>query len=459
MAIRPQMVTIDDMINENRSLKEALDLLNQKLNGYEIMRQIEKKRDGYVREVVKAAVDPNVAKETVMEFVTECARSLYEVPETGSSLRAILYQIRPMTGRSYDLIKNGEGIEGSNLNDTLYCMLDTNLSGNGKSFHVLPEEKRILSIKKDTVTGDSYLLRMPVTSLNDGAKPHDVKHIHQGTYDKSRWPDADQRAAFPFINPISSKVEYILVIDKGGESLTDYDIRFVRDFVRDASNVLAIKQVIEEDRQLYNSVRQGLHNLSTAIMNIEGYLELLHEKYPAEGKIPKLEEQFDRFKRVIRQVRKGEKIHDLAQQDLKGRIAEIADSFRKIQPRIEVIMDFPGQDLDAYYDKYVMTDAIENILRNSSETDAIDKRIEICLRPKDEGYVMLTIKDNCGGIEPELFGAIMQRPGITSKTQGSGIGVNSAISSLRECGCLVDVFNNYHFGLEYQVLVPKKKPL
>lgn len=423
--------------NENKRLKEEVTRLKR-------MHDLEDRRDTYVNHVILAASNKNTSRETVMEFVTECARTLYD-----KTVRAILYEIKPMTGTAYDIIKPTD-IEDIVMSNVFYCCLDTSLAGFGKSRVILPEEKRYLSIKNHTVSGDAYIMRKPVSSTNKGFT-HNVKHIHEGEYENSRWPDVDQRAAFPFINPMTSKVEYVLVIDKGGEHLTNYDIRFVRDFVKDASLVLAIKQVIHEDNLLYNSVRESLHNLNTARATIEMIIESLEEKYK-DKLIERLSSQFERFQRVMEQIRTKKEIHDVYKQDLGYIVKNTCNRTLDIYKHISI--DLKIEDTDAFFDKYVMMEAIENIIKNSAETKKESPKINVSITRADEKYCLLRISDDCLGMEPELFDAVIKGPGITTKNQGSGIGIASTINRLQSIGCLVDIYNNYPLGFEYQIMVP-----
>lgn len=465
----PQRPTYDELLAERDQLRRQVESLSQ--NAFCEVRirrieELEEQRDQRLAHLLAAATSPQVSLDTVLELLAETARTISD-----QTVHAILYEIQPMTGKTLEWIKANEGLgslDDVSLEQVLFCKLDCKAEAQpgpqGCAINDLPISRRYLSLKRGTVVADTFLRRQPVVSIPSGGLKDRLEGAHYGHYDRARWSHVDQRAAFPLINPLSSRVEYVLVMDKGGEQLSSHDIRYVRDFVNLAAFALAIKQIMAEDRVMLDHLRKGLHDLSSAMQSIRGIggliLDMLELGQPDPAKLKeyrrRLGWQFERFNRLVKQLRSGDFKCDLEPQEL--------DAFlrRGITPlaepglyggRLSFSLDLQAPGVLVMMDGFVLQAALENMVKNTHETDRPAQVVVATRRQGD--YVKLTYFDDCGGMDDKLYQSVIEHSKApTTKAQGSGLGIHSILKSLRDMGCIVGAVNRPGAGFGYEVLIP-----
>lgn len=466
----PPSPSYQELLAERDSLRQEMERLSQSAfcDLHDSQRRIaclEEYRDQRIAHLLAAASSPQVSLDVVMELLTESARTIHD-----QTVHAILYEIQPMTGKTMRWIKENEelvNLDDVSLKEVLFCKVDTRISCLGGTMDEVPIDQRYLSVKKGTVVADAFMRRQPVVSIpEEGIRDH-LEGTHYGHYDRSRWTHVDQRAAFPLINPLSSQVEYVLVVDKGGEPLTNYDIRYVRDFVNLASFALAIKKIMADDRALLDHLRKGLHDLGSAMQSIRQLggliVDMLEYGQLDAGKLKeyrrRLSWQFDRFARLIQQLRTGSFQYDLEPHDLDGLVrrfvASVSDTaLYGSRVNFELDLGAPGQMV--MIDAYVLQAALENMAKNTYETE---KPASVRVTTRTQGdYVKLTYFDDCGGMDDRLYWSVIERgKAPTTKAEGSGLGIQSILSTLRGMGCIVGAVNRPGAGFGYEALIPLAK--
>ncbi len=455
--------TYEELLMENRRLRQEVSLrkLDPKGEALRVL-DLETRRDCLVKNLLEAASSPKVSIEVIMEFMVESVRIIHN-----QSTHVILYEVRPLTRRTLSWIKENEklaSMEGISASEALFIRHDTAMEDEERSLDDLPRSQRYLSMKHGTVVADAFFRREPVVSLPPEGEDEGVEHVHYGHYDKSRWRTADQRAAFPIINPLSRQVEYVLAIDKFGRHLNYYDIRYVRDFVTLAAFALAIKQIMAEDRRLLDNVRKGLHDLASASQAIEqlggvmGDLAEMHRPDPERlrGYRERLSWQLARFQRLIKNLRSGAIEYDLQPISLDRAIGSFVGNLRQAGlyvERLDFALDLDDGGNQVLIDSFALQSALENMVKNTYETGCRTK-VRITTRPVESG-VKLSYYDDCGGMDDALYQGILERSRAkTSKAHGSGLGVQSILSSLRDMNCIVGAVNLPGQGFGYEVIVP-----
>jgi hypothetical protein len=455
--------TYDELLEENRRLREDLSRcrFDPKGEAARIL-TLENQRDCFVKNLLAAASTPQVSIDIVMDYMVESARTIYE-----ETVHAILYEVRPLTGRTLSWIKENEhldDLEDVSIKEVLFIKKDTQMEDTGQAMDDLPRPQRYLSMKHGTVVSDAFFLRQPVVSIPADGVEESIDHVHYGHYDKSRWQHVDQRAAFPVINPLSRAVEYVLVIDKGGRQLASYDIRYVRDFVNLAAFALAIKQIMAEDRRLHDNVKKGLHDLAAATQSVDqlgGVIsDLLESPDPDPGRLAdyrqRLSWQMARFQRLLRDLRIGAVEYDLEPQDLDRLLRSYIRtlSLHKFYgERLVFDLDLAAGDRRVLIDSFALQSVLENMVKNSFETERAAK-VRITTRPADNA-VRLTYYDDGGGMDDALYQGILERSrGRTTKAHGSGLGIQSILKSLRDMNCIVGAVNLPGEGFGYEALIP-----
>jgi hypothetical protein len=459
--------SIEELLAERDSLRQEVERLRQSAFCYiygplSRMAMLEELRDQRIAHLLAAASSPQVSLDVVMELLTESARTIHD-----QTVHAILYEIQPMTGKTMQWIKENEeldNLEDVSLKEVLFCKVDTRISCLGGTMDEVPIDQRYLSVKRGTVVADAFMRRQPVVSIpEDGIKDH-LEGTHYGHYDRSRWTHVDQRAAFPLINPLSSQVEFVLVIDKGGEPLKAYDIRYVRDFVNLASFALAIKKILADDRSLLDHLRKGLHDLGSAMQSVQQIggliMDMMEYGQLEAGKLKEYRQrlgwQFDRFARLIQQLRTGSFQYDLEPRDLDALVSHFVASVSDqalYGSRVSFELHLGASGEMAMIDAFVLQAALENMAKNTFETEKpATARITTS---RQDGYIKLTYFDDCGGMDERLYWSVIERgKAPTTKAHGSGLGIQSILTSLRGMGCIVGAINRPGQGFGYEALIP-----
>ncbi|MFH1033995.1 MAG: hypothetical protein V1806_05760 [Pseudomonadota bacterium] len=459
--------TYEELLAERNSLRREAEVLRGSAFCYiygplSRMARLEEERDQRIAHLLAAASSPQVSLDVVMELLTESARTIHD-----QTVHAILYEIQPMTGKTLGWIKENEALQSLDdvsLKEVLFCKVDSRVSCLGGSMDEVPVDQRYLSVKQGTVVAEAFMRRQPVVSIPEEGIKDRLEGAHYGHYDRSRWTHVDQRAAFPLINPLSSQVEYVLVIDKGGEPLSNYDIRYVRDYVNLASFALAIKKILADDRALLDHLRKGLHDLGSAMQSVQQLggliLDMLEFGQLQADKLKEYRQrlgwQFDRFARLIQQLRTGSFQYDLEPRELDGLVARFVASVSDqalygSRVRFSLDLGAPGQMV--MVDAFVLQAALENMAKNTFETDKPATARITTSRQGD--YVKLTYFDDCGGMDERLYWSVIERGKAPStKAQGSGLGIQSILNSLRGMGCIVGAVNRPGQGFGYEALIP-----
>ncbi len=457
----------DELLAERDQLRQEVQRLRQSAFCHLYgpigrMALLEEQRDQRIAHLLAAASSPQVSLDVVMELLTESARTIHD-----QTVHAILYEIQPMTGKTMQWIKENEemdSLEDVSHKEVLFCKVDSRVLCLGGSMDEVPVDQRYLSVKRGTVVADAFMRRQPVVSIpEEGIRDH-LEGAHYGHYDRSRWTHVDQRAAFPLINPLSSSVEFVLVIDKGGEPLSNYDIRYVRDFVNLASFALAIKKIMADDRALLDHLRKGLHDLGSAMQSIQQIggliMDMMEYDQLEAGKLKEYRQrlgwQFDRFARLIQQLRTGSFEYDLEPRDLDALVTQFVASVSDAAlygSRVDFRLDLGAPGLMVMIDAFVLQAALENMARNTFETD---KPATARITTRRQGdYLKLSYFDDCGGMDQRLYWSVIERgKAPTTKAHGSGLGIQSILTSLRGMGCIVGAINRPGQGFGYEALIP-----
>jgi two-component system, OmpR family, phosphate regulon sensor histidine kinase PhoR len=240
---------------------------------------------------------------------------------------------------------------------------------------------------------------------------------------------------------------------------------------------LGMRQILLT-RQQQDFVSAVSHELNTPLTAIRMYAEMLEAGWAGEEKKREyyrfIHDESQRLTRLIANVlRLARMERDALQLDVKPVAAgELSDMLRaKLGPQIERAgfayqHDFTAEctrrelmvDTDAVLQ--IMINLVDNALKFSAHASC--RRIEIGMRPRDDGHIMIYVRDHGPGVERSQMRKIFTlfyRPGneLTRETPGTGIGLALARQLARAMGGDVDVFNRDP-GAEFQLVLPSREP-
>ena len=99
---------------------------------------------------------------------------------------------------------------------------------------------------------------------------------------------------------------------------------------------------------------------------------------------------------------------------------------------VEVCPELPDLSLPGL--KVVLT----NLLNNSAESSRFNTNVKLNAAVHNK-VIKLTIQDNGDGIPSDLLEKLLNGESITTKTDGNGIGLSSAIKWANRCGLTIDI--------------------
>lgn len=194
--------------------------------------------------------------------------------------------------------------------------------------------------------------------------------------------------------------------------------------------VIAIFALLTSKRAEQNKVWVGLsketaHQLGTPISSLMAWAEVLRESYPEDELIPEMENDIRRLKLIADRFSKIGSFPEPVPTSL-SEVMEHVISYmeRRTSRKVEMIRDFPANDIIVPLNASLFEWVIENLCKNA--VDAMEGSGTITIRLE---YVspkaIIEVSDTGKGIKKKDIGNVF-RPGFTTKKRGWGLGLSLA---------------------------------
>jgi len=195
--------------------------------------------------------------------------------------------------------------------------------------------------------------------------------------------------------------------------------------------VVAIFALLTSKRAEQNKVWVGLsketaHQLGTPISSLMAWLAILKESYPNDKLLPELDKDVQRLQLVADRFSKIGSIPEPVPASMNEVLDHVVDYMdRRTSKKIQMIADFPDEDIIIKMNASLFEWVIENLCKNA--VDAMGGECgQIVLHLEQlENKVVVEISDTGKGIKKKNIKNVF-RPGFTTKKRGWGLGLSLA---------------------------------
>ena len=204
---------------------------------------------------------------------------------------------------------------------------------------------------------------------------------------------------------------------------------FVQLFIVGLFIIVTILALRANYRSIQNQVWAGMaketaHQLGTPVSSLEGWLEMMKERFGDEKIIRELEKDIDRLRLVSDRFGKIGSKPQLLATDLVKQVTDMVDYIRKRAPdRVHFSINTHSKvELIAKISTPLFDWVMENLLKNS--LDAIEGKGRIDIEIKEElNNINIDIADTGKGITRQNINKVF-KPGFTTKKRGWGLGLS-----------------------------------
>ncbi len=498
---------------ENQKLREeivalkkqlALDAEKAKSNA-----RMEELKDIHFGQLLGVAIDPRLSELNILKIVTSGVKRVI-----GNEVEVTLYQMRTVEPDVLQMIVSHERIELSDLvtqERVLYCLIDTELD---EGVNQLEKKERYLTLKANTVLGDTEKYGEGIVSKKNLETGERVKYFRYADYDPHRFKyggsndnHSDFRISFPIYHiggeEQIDKIEYILLIRNMGDiPFTNSQIRAIRGYGNYGTLALSIKQLIEKDREILekdrkieqqdrwiiSGIRRYLHNIATPLSTIENIVSYLNEIMDGETdhamskKYSVMLTQVNKVKHTLQNIRDTITATKYYQQAKNKPVCTIKESRHSSRveldsfileylntvnfeesygSRIKFSLELNAKGIEVLLDKTKMAYILDNAIRNTfqqSETNRVEGiTFEIrTMHNNMNNTIALFLRDFAGGLSEEQYARFDSGDSIqTTKQNGTGEGIPTILDYFKEMGCKdVELVNFMHQGVLYTAAFP-----
>ena len=194
--------------------------------------------------------------------------------------------------------------------------------------------------------------------------------------------------------------------------------------------VIAIFALLTSKRAEQNKVWVGLsketaHQLGTPISSLMAWVEILRETYPGDDLIPEMDKDVKRLQLIADRFSKIGSLPEPVETDLKEVLEHVIGYMdRRTSKKVQMIRDFPEQDIRVKINASLFEWVIENLSKNA--VDAMGGEGSITLKIFEEPKkAVVEVTDTGKGIRKKDLRNVF-RPGFTTKKRGWGLGLSLA---------------------------------
>ena len=195
-------------------------------------------------------------------------------------------------------------------------------------------------------------------------------------------------------------------------------------FVAVSVMVLFIVQRNEQNRVWAGLSKETAHQLGTPISSLNGWYELLKDKYPEEEMIPEMGKDLARLEVVADRFGKIGSKPTLRPEPIEPVVQDVIVYMRaRVSERVQIDFDEAGSEQHwACINKVTLSWVLENLLRNALDAEATTITARIV---SDGKNVDIRIADNGKGMSRAQQRKAFQA-GFTTKQRGWGLGLSLA---------------------------------
>ena len=191
-------------------------------------------------------------------------------------------------------------------------------------------------------------------------------------------------------------------------------------------------------------------NLRKGATDESGMEKLRESVGVARAEVSRLDQIISRFLKAVRPTPL-----ETSPADLNALVLESVDFLRKeIENRGIIVETFPGKNLPPVtLDRDQIRQALYNVIRNSFQAMGSKGQLRV-VTGCDDSHVWVSIGDTGGGIDPALADRIFQ-PYVTTKSDGSGLGLHVVQRIVRAHGGEIDLRSAAGKGLLFTIRLPR----
>ena len=189
----------------------------------------------------------------------------------------------------------------------------------------------------------------------------------------------------------------------------------------------------------------------SAAQTDEAGMEKLRESVGvARAEVSRLDQIISRFLKAVRPTPL-----ETSPADFNALVLESVDFLRKeIEDRGILVETFPGKNVPPVtLDRDQIRQALYNVIRNSFQAMGSKGQLRV-VTGYDDSHVWVSIGDTGGGIDPALADRIFQ-PYVTTKSDGSGLGLHVVQRIVRAHGGEIDLRSAAGKGLLFTIRLPR----
>ncbi|MFB5193224.1 ATP-binding protein [Alicyclobacillus fastidiosus] len=197
------------------------------------------------------------------------------------------------------------------------------------------------------------------------------------------------------------------------------------------------------------------HEVKNPLTSVKGFLQLLHEKYAdeyceiAESELDNAISIITNFLQVARPNMDDEPYQEV---NIATELESILDLFLDRQYLVPVIKEFQDTHITLYARRNQLKRALFNLLKNAFES--IPDRGSIRIQHYAQGsQLVVVIQDTGVGIDEDKL-PLLGTPFITTKDDGTGMGLPQVYSAVYQHGGSIDVESKKNVGTTFYIYLP-----
>lgn len=194
--------------------------------------------------------------------------------------------------------------------------------------------------------------------------------------------------------------------------------------------VVAIFALLTSKKAEQNKVWVGLsketaHQLGTPISSLMAWTEILKEAYPDDDLIPEMDKDVKRLQLIAERFSKIGSLPEPLPSSLHEVMTHVIDYMdRRTSNKVQMIRNFPEQDIIVKINPSLFEWVIENLCKNA--VDAMEGEGTITLfMQEQQDKVIIEVSDTGKGISRKNISNVF-KPGFTTKKRGWGLGLSLA---------------------------------
>ena len=196
-------------------------------------------------------------------------------------------------------------------------------------------------------------------------------------------------------------------------------------FVVVAIFALLTSKMAEQNKVWVGLSKETAHQLGTPISSLMAWTEKLKEAYPDDALIPEMDKDVKRLQLIAERFSKIGSLPEPVPSSLLEVMTHVIDYMdRRTSNKVQMIRNFPEQDIIVKINPSLFEWVIENLCKNA--VDAMEGEGTITLFMQEhQDKVIIEVSDTGKGISRKNINNVF-KPGFTTKKRGWGLGLSLA---------------------------------